>query len=243
MNRSFALLSIALALGLTGCSNSERLVERGETLLSISATGKAESQPDQARFSAGISTIRGDAVEANKANADAMDKVVAALAAQGVDKKDIQTQTVSVRRIDYGSNKGKFEANNQVSVRVRKVDTVGAVIGAVTAAGANVLNGPQLTQADPEAAKLSAYGAAYKAARAKAEAYANAADMTIARVITITDQERGGGDYPYPVDAVAYEMAEQAGPPPVVSPQSPPVYGGTNTDTVTVTVQFALESK
>ena len=233
------IIAIALTglLTLSACSKSDRLVDRNETLLSISATGKSESQPDQARFTAGISTIRGDAVQANTANAEAMQKVVDALIEKGVAKKDIQTQNVSVQRIGYGSNKGKFEANNQVSVRVRKVDTVGEVIGAVTAAGANVLNGPQLTVADPEAAKLSAYGAAYKAARAKADAYAKAAGMTVTRIITITDSNNGPQPYPYPVDA-SYAVMEQAAPPPV---SAPPIYGGTNQDTVIVNVQFALE--
>ncbi len=239
MRKSLLLLSTMSALVLSACSNTDRLVERDETLLSISATGKAESKPDQARFTAGISTIRGGAENANEANAEAMQKVVAALAEKGVEEKDIQTRNVSVRRIDYGRNKGKFEANNQVSVRVRKVEDAGAVIGAATAAGANVLSGPSLTQSDPEAAKLSAHGAAYKAARAKAEAYAEAAGMEIMRVITITDASNMNGRYPYPEDA-AYEMAEQAAPSPVANP---PVYGGTNVDTVRVKVQFALTPK
>ena len=222
------------ALALTGCADKDpRGVDHNETLLNISATGKAESQPDQARFSAGMSTIRRDAQDATKANAEAMQKLVDALAAEGIDEKDIQTQNVSVNRIDYGPNKGRFEANNQVSVRVRKVDSASAAIGAATASGANILNGPSLTQADPEAAKLSAYSTAYKAARAKADAYATAAGLKVSRILTIADADRGGPYNPYATADVAYETA----PPPV---SAPPVYGGTNIDTVSVTVQYAL---
>lgn len=82
---------------------------------------------------------------------------------------DIQTRNLSVNRIDYGNNRGKYEANNTLTVRVRDTGRVGPAIGAVTAAGTNIVSGPNLSVADPEKASLGAYGIAYKAARAKAK--------------------------------------------------------------------------
>ncbi len=214
-----------------------RGVDHDETLLSVSATGQSETRPDMATFSAGLSTIRADAKQATASNTEAMDKLVAALAQQGVEEKDIQTKNVSVNRIDWGPNKNKFEAVNQVSVRVRKVDNASSAIGAATGAGANILSGPSLTQSDPEKGKLSGYSAAYKAARAKADAYAAAAGMKVSRILTIRDgAQAGGGPQPY------YDMAEAAAS--TVSPQSgPPIRSGTDIETVSVTIDFALEEK
>ena len=77
-----------------------------------------------------------------------------------------------MNRITWGDNRGKYEAANTLAVRVRNTDRVGQAIAAVTAAGANIVSGPNLSVADPEKANLGAYDLAYKAARAKAEAYA-----------------------------------------------------------------------
>jgi uncharacterized protein len=227
---------------LSACSDGHgkpdpRGVDHDETLLSVSATGQAEMRPDMASFTAGMSTIRADAKAATTANAEAMDKLVTALSKQGVDEKDIQTKNVSVNRIDWGPNKNKFEAVNQVSVRVRKVDTASAAIGAATDSGANILSGPSLTQSDPEKAKLSGYGAAYKAARARAEAYAAAAGMKVSRVLTIRDGGVQNVPMPY-----AYEAADAAAQ--TVAPVSaPPIRTGTDIETVSVSIDFALEPK
>ncbi|MFM2409910.1 MAG: hypothetical protein RL481_738, partial [Pseudomonadota bacterium] len=160
-----------------------RGVDRDETLLSVSATGRSETRPDMATFTAGIETFGKTGPDASKANADKMDALVAALEKQGIAEKDIQTQAVTIQRIDWGPKRGQYQAANQVSVRVRKVDQASAAIGAATGAGANILNGPTLSQSDPEKGKLSAYGNAYKAAKARAEAYADAAGMRISRVL------------------------------------------------------------
>jgi uncharacterized protein YggE len=171
-----------------------------------------------------------------------MDALVAALEKTGMPEKDIQTQAVSINRIDYGPKRGQYQATNQVSVRVRKVDLASAAIGAATGAGANILGGPTLSQSDPEKGKLSAYGNAYKAARARADAYANAAGMEVSRVLAIRDGGMTGGPQPYASDAMA-EQASRMSPPPVSPVSAPPVRVGTDINEVTVTVDFALEEK
>ncbi len=241
--RNVTLAIMAAPLLLSACSGGHgkpdpRGVDHDETLLSVSATGQAEMRPDMASFTAGMSTIRADAKQATAANAEAMDKLVAALAKQGVEEKDIKTTNVSVNRIGWGPNKNKFEAVNQVSVRVRKVDTASAAIGAATDSGANILSGPSLTQSDPEKAKLSGYGAAYKAARAKAEAYAAAAGMRVSRVLAIRDGGMQSGPMPY---EYAADAAIQTSAPSPVS--APPIRTGTDIETVSTSIDFALEPK
>ena len=233
------VVAIAGLMLLAACNGGDqhnpRGVDHAETLLSVSATGRSETRPDMATFSAGIETFDATGPAASAANEERMNKLVAALEANGVAEKDIQTQLVSISRIDYGPKRGQYQAANQVSVRVRKVDQASASIGAATGAGANILSGPTLSQSDPEKGKLSAYGNAYEAAKARAEAYAEAAGMRVARVLTIRDGGAIGGPQPYYGDAMA--------PPPVVRTSAPPIRVGTDINEVAVTVDFALEAK
>jgi uncharacterized protein len=227
-------------LALTACGGGkpdQRGVGRNETLLSVSATGRSETRPDMASFSAGIETFGATGPAASSTNQERMDKLVAALEKQGVDEKDIQTKSVSITRIDWGPKKGQYQATNEVSVRVRKVDQASAAIGAATGAGANILSGPTLSQSDPEKGKLSAYGSAFKAARARADAYAEAAGMRVDRVLTIRD---GGQNAAQP----EYDYAAEAAPTNVSARTvTPPIRVGTDINEVAVSVDFALERK
>ncbi|WP_420605563.1 SIMPL domain-containing protein [Novosphingopyxis sp.] len=226
------------ALLLAGCADrapDPRGVDHDETLLTVAATGRAENRPDEARFTAGVQTIRDSARAANEANAQAMEKLVAALEAEGVAEKDIRTQTISVNRIGYGKQEGRFEANNSVEVRVRAIDKASDVVGAATGAGANLLSGPDLRLSDPEAASMSAYTNAYQAARARAQAYAGAAGLEIARVLAIRDGALQDGPIPYAPPPVARPVSPQ-----MEQSAAPPVRPGTTTSTVTVSVDFAL---
>jgi len=97
---------------------------------------------------------------------------------------------------------------------------------------------------DREAATRSAYAEAYRAARARAEAYAGAAEMKISRVIAIHDGGEAGMPVPYGrtmnMDSAALTsapMPEQAPPPP---PPSVPFNPGMNASEVRVRVDFAL---
>lgn len=235
-----ALVIVASALGLGACSRDApdpRGLLAGETLLTVSGSGRAEAVPDQALFTAGLSSIAPTAEAASARNGETMNRITVALAKLNIPTRDIQTRNLSLNRIDYGRNRGQFEASNSVAVRVRDVSKVGAGIAAVTAAGANILSGPDLTVADPEKANLGAYGSAYKAARAKAESYAKAADLRIVRVLSIRDGGDGGTMAPMGQEEsrADYALRPQAAPPPVMA--------GTNANVVTTSVDFVLAPK
>lgn len=233
------LMLLALPLGLAACSQAApdpRGVEHDEVLLQVVATGRADARPDQARFSAGVETIAATAGEASARNNDVMNDVAAALERLGIKGDDLQTRQITLSRIGYGPNRGKFQANNVVEVRVREVARAGEAIAATTQAGANVLSGPNLTVSNPESASRSAYASAYKAARARAETYAEAAGLKVARVLTIRDSGESGGHGPYPVDAT---MSDRAMMPAIEAPP-PPVRPGVNSSEVRVRADFAL---
>lgn len=241
-----ALAGLPLLLAACGqASPDPRGVDRAETLLSVSATGHAEARPDKAEFQAGIQTWARSAREASAANAEKIGEIVDALGKLGIAEKDIQTRAVSVDRIDWGDRKGQFQAVNTVNVTVRKVDTAGAAVAAVTEAGANIVNGPNLSMSDPEATANLAYADAYKAARRRAEAYAKAAGMEVSRVLYIRDAGGSQGSRYLPAAEVAARM--EAAPPAVVLQAAPApeqggarIMAGQTASDVSIQVDFAL---
>lgn len=238
MRNRFSTVGLALALG--ACSTAApdpRGVARDEVLVQISASGRADSRPDEARFTVGVDTIAATSAAAGAQNSATINKVASALQRLGVKEDDLQTRSITLSRIEYGPNRGRFQANNLIEIKVRDIKRAGEALAAITQAGANVLSGPNLRVSDPEKAGRSAYAAAYRAARGRAEAYAQAAGLKVARVLTITDAGNASPYRHYDADAV---MMEQSAPPGLVAAAAPPVQPGITTREVQIRVDFAL---
>ena len=229
---------------LAACGHAKpdaRGLDRDETLLSLSASGEAEAVPDLATITIGVETFGADPRGANEANSKKAAAVAKALSAFGVTERDMQTANLSLNLVDYGPRKGQYRANNMLTVRLHDVPKAGAAVAAATAASANILGGPQLIIDDPEKANRGAYIAAYRAAHTRAEAYAEAAGMKIARVLTIRDGGQGGGMVPYEaMDAVSMRPQAVSAPAP---PPSVSMRPGVTRTRVSVQVDFALEAK
>jgi uncharacterized protein YggE len=234
------IVLLAVALFLVGCERAPadpRGVDRDETLLTVTASGRADTRPDEARLQLGVQSDAGSAGEASRLNRTKMDAVTTALAKLGVKPDDLQTRNLSLSRVNYGKERGRYRAYNLVEVTIRDMTKVGDGVTAVTEAGANVLSGPDLRVSNREAANKSAYAAAYRAARARAEAYAGAAGLKIGRVLAIRD---GGESGSIVMDSAGMAM-EQANAPPPIAQMSVPFSAGRNTTEVRVRVDFALE--
>jgi hypothetical protein len=232
------LLALPLCLSAMACErppSDPRGVGREEVLVQIVATGRADTRPDEARFTAGVQTIDSTAAAASARNNAVINRVVAALRGLEIRAEDVQSRQVSLSRIEYGRDRGRFQANNMIEVRVRNVERVGEAIAATTDAGANVVSGPDLRVSDPNAANRSAYANAYRSARARADSYAQAAGLRVVRVLAIRD----GGESGQP--GMGYDMVAQEAGARTVSPvNAPPVPPGLTTSQVAVRVDFAL---
>ena len=237
-------LALVLLAGLAACGPSEPdpLGVRGnEVLLQVSATGRAEVRPDEARFTVGVTSNSPTAAEASASNNRTMNRVTEALQRLGVKEDDVQTRSLTLSRIDYGPERGRFRADNMVEVKMRDLKRVGEAVAAATEAGGNVVQGPDLRISSPEAADNPAYAAAYKAARARADAYAEAAGLKVKRVLAIRDGSVADIPIPYAYGGAAVDAtAAEAAPPPVMARNAPPVRPGVTTREVRVRADFAL---
>jgi uncharacterized protein YggE len=243
MRTILLLTACCLATACQPAARDARGVDHDETLLTVSATGRADTRPDEARMQLGVRSQAASAGEASRLNREKMDKVTAALARLGVKPDQIQTRNLTLSRIDYGRERGQFRADNLVEVTMKDVGKVGDAVTAVTEAGANVLSGPSLNVSNHEAANRSAYAAAYKAARARADAYADAAGLKVSRILAIYDGGESSQPIPYVRDAIAAQgRAMPVSAPPAPAPCTPFSPGLYSTD-VRARVDFALTKK
>lgn len=199
----------------------------------VSGDARAEAAPDRASFTAGVQAEGAAAGEAMGAASTAMAAVLKALKGAGVAPADVQTQEISIDPVwddgDGGQRQPRvrgYAASNLVSVRVRDVARLGALIDAASGAGANRLMGVSFDLADPETQEAEARAKAVADARAKAKQLAAAAGVKLGPVVSITEQ---GGGAPMPMFARAEAMP------------TAPVAPGTVGVEVQVEVVFAID--
>jgi uncharacterized protein len=202
----------------------------------ITVTGMAEAEavPDVATVTAGVETRAATAAAALAGNSEAMTRVFAAIEAAGIERRDLQTSQLGLDPV-YAPYDGSeepqrvvgYQASNLVTVRVREVAKLGALIDAVTGAGANRLYGIGLEVSDPREQIDAARERAVADARAKAELYARAAGVSLGPVVSIRETAE---QPPGPVMMRA-EAADAA----------PPVSEGTVTLSTQVEIVYAIE--
>ena len=153
------IVAAAALLTLPACAPGApdpRGVDHDETLLRLSASSEAEAVPDEALVELGVNSYAASARAAQEANTTKIEAIVKALADLGVAAKDTQTRNLSLQKIEYGTNKGRYQASNILAVRMRDAPRAGEAVTRATEAGANVLSGPALRIADPEKANRGA---------------------------------------------------------------------------------------
>jgi hypothetical protein len=183
------------------------------TTLNLAADGETQVAPDQAVISLGVQTHAATAAEAVRQNAEQMTAVFAVLRKAGIAERDVRTSNLNLAaEYSYPQNQppqlSGYQASNDVSVTVDDLTRVGAVVDAVTAAGANQVSGVSFGLKDSTAAEDAARLAAVKALTAKAALYAQATGYHIVRLVNLSES---GGQAPGPVRPLA--MAAVAGPP------------------------------
>ena len=230
------LSSIAVTPALAQVVPATSAVIPDGTLLDVTATGKTTRVPDLATIRAGVVTQAPTAAQALGDNAQRMAGVLAALKKAGIEARDIATANVSLQpQYRYEDNKPPvitgYQATNSVSIRFRDIAKSGAILDTLVAQGANQIEGPSLSLDQPDAALDEARVDAVKRARARAELYAKAAGLSVARILTISEGgEIAGPPPPMPV----YRMAAAK----VADTQVMP---GESDVTATITVRFLLK--
>ncbi|HTL63014.1 MAG TPA: SIMPL domain-containing protein [Nitrospira sp.] len=210
--------------------------------LTVTGYGHMSLTPDTAFVTLGMETTGRTVADAQRQNRATMNKVVERLKALQIENERIQTSSFNVspqykpppKRSEPSGGPPEiigYVASNTMTIEVRNVDKVGAVIEETLAAGANQFQGLHWALRDERQPKLDALKQAAFNAREKATALSEALKVKLVRLLTVSEDSR----VVRPVPRIARSMMalEAAGP-------ETPVFSGEIRVDATVTLVYEM---
>ena len=236
------LIAALIALSsvfLTACGNSNTSIHSTEPAsINVVGEGEVRLEPDQATLTLTVVREAEKAEAALEANSRAMNKVLAAMAEQGVPEADLRTSNFNIHpKYVYPKQDGQrnkkprivgYTVRNSLTVTVRELDELGEVLQKSVELGVNEGGNIQFGNSDPQAALSEARALAMKDAKARARTLAKAADVELGALLNVTEQQRGPQ---YARKAMAAEMAMDA----------VPVAAGENSYRVSVNASYSID--
>lgn len=212
MRKSSAILLPLMAIVAVPAGAAEIQIPVQGPVIEITAAQTVQAAPDLVTVGAGVTTRAPTAVAAMQGNAAAMEKVVARLRSLGIAREDVQTTGISLSpRYNYNNDAPPtflgYDATNQVSIKLRKIDKAGATLDALVAAGATDINGPHFQLEKDEAAQSQARKAAFEKAQNQAMEYAKMAGYGSVRLLEVNEAITGGAPVPFARAVMVQEAA------------------------------------
>ncbi len=249
MSRKWMILGLVVAAALlAGCSvatatpaqpctvNCYAPTPANPRTLSVTGEGKVNVAPDIAVMYLSIITrdpYVNKAWDDNNAKAQA---AITAIQGQGVKEADIRSDFSLYQQEKYdqfGQPTGEitYVVTHTLTVVVRDLTKVGAVLGAAQGAGVNSVGGVSFSLEDPTPAISQARGLAVANARTRADEIAKGLGVKVGKVLSVNEY---GGSVPFPMDK-SYAMGIGGGG------SSVPIQVGTWEVSMTVSVVFEIE--
>lgn len=170
--------------------------------VTVVGEGTVRIKPDLATTSIGVETVGASVREASDESADIMKAVLAALKAEGVAERDMQTTGYSVwverpgmTLEERSSQQAIYHVTNNVNVTIRDIKSVSAALDAAIEAGANQIYGISFALADPKVLASDARKLAVKDALAKATELAELNGVEVGQVVSISEVLTSSGPY------------------------------------------------
>jgi uncharacterized protein YggE len=173
--------------------------------VSVRGAAAIRMKPDRVVFTVGVETQGPSVREIFAANAKRVETMIAALKRKGVTAEEIQTSNLDVGTVvgEDGRPAG-FRVSNLVTVTRSDPASAAELLQDAHEAGANSVSGLQFVVSEPGAAGRQGLEAAFRDARAKAEALAGFAGKQLGEVVCMTDESSGGGPHPLQMRALGY---------------------------------------
>jgi len=163
-----------------------------EASLVASGTGTVQLTPDRATLSVAIESRAPEASGAGTRNAEIVERVRAALNAEGIGADAITTAHYNVRadwrRQDGERVRDGYVAETMLRVALADITTAGKAIDAALDAGANRIDGVQFSSSRADEARREAIALAVHDAMGTAEAMAIAAGGELGILIELTTE-------------------------------------------------------
>jgi uncharacterized protein len=206
--------------------------------VSTHGDGWVDVVPDAATVRIGVSVTKPNVPEARAEAAQLANAIIGSAKNAGIPPQDIQTTSYRIQVVRDTGPKAKpaivrgYEVSNTVTVTVRDLDRLPAVLDAAAAAGANQVQGPDFFVQHPETAEDEARRLAMASARRRAEVLAVTEGATLGRVRAIVDGGSRGGIAP----RLAFRAAESS-----ASGPATPIEAGTERIFASVEVTWELQ--
>lgn len=157
----------------------------------VSGEGKVSIKPDIALVTVGV-LANGSSVKAAQDQMNiAINKVTQAIKGVGVAEKDIQTTNYSINpTYDYTSGNQRitgYQANTNLSIKVRNIDNINKVIDEATKNGANQVGGINFEVEDKTDLQNQAREKAVTDAKEKAQQAAKIAGFKLGRIVNYNE--------------------------------------------------------
>jgi len=215
--------------------------------ISVQGQGNVGVKPDLVSIQIGVNMERDTAAEALRDNNEIMARVSGKVVDLGVEERDVMTSSVSlnpvynyIRNKETNTNKrvlSGFSASNSMTLRIRKLDSVGDVLGVLVEAGVNSIDSIRFTAEDTLEAADEARTAAVLDAKRKADVLAAAAGYRVASIIEMSSYDNNpapsvqkGGN----ARMLMATMEDSVG--------SVPIAGGELTVSSSVSIVYKIES-
>lgn len=165
--------------------------------LQVTGQGRAVVAPDLATVTFAAVAVDPSLAKATRDANDRARRLLDAVAAGGIPAADVQTSRYEVQ-IERSAERPQdpprirgYRVTNAVVVKVRELSRLGALLDRAVAAGANEVDGPAFSRADPAPEEARALAAAVRAGRAKAEEMARAAGVRLGALLELREGGRG----------------------------------------------------
>ena len=160
--------------------------------ISVTGNGQIMAAPDMAQINVGVSKTADTAAGALAEMSTALEQVLQRLSANGVAKANIQTSNLRLdQQYDHSGSGGPklvgYTASSDLTVVIKDLNSLGAILDAVVSNGANQMHGLVFGLSDDAEEVANARRAAVADARLRAQTYAEAADVQLGDILMISD--------------------------------------------------------
>ncbi len=241
--RCFAVLTTAVALGLSALGAQSFQVDRSNRLISVTATDSASRDADLAIVHIGFQTFGPDEQSTYATGSKISNAIVAAVEKSGVEKKSIESESQNLAPFqDYHNNAiqaeragRQFVLNQSWTVKTTPENAAG-VLNAAVAAGANQSGQIDWQLNNPKALDAEAAAHAIARARAIAAQMAQGMNVKLGQLIFASNvADEGANQPPRPLMMMKQGAAPRAAAPPLA------IRSRQIEQTATVRAVFAIE--
>ncbi len=171
-----------------------------ENTISVSGTGVAKANPDRVLVSLAVSEEAKTAQAATESAATIFNKLLTALAAEGIARNDVQTNSINLNPVYFYPERGHpvitgYRLDHSITVTIKSQDTTqlgkqaGKVIDVTIAAGVTRINGISFAAGDEsiKVLRTQALKAAIEDAKDKANTMATTLGVKIVGVSSVSE--------------------------------------------------------